>query len=178
MKGLSNQQKEILKEIAIVGGVIALAIIAPNAIQLFRSTARYQRRQKDSFKRSLTSLETRGLIRHQNGKVSLTHAGRHLAQAAIYRGEARNQPAYWDKKWRIVMFDIPEREKDSRGRFRYLLKEYGFVQIQKSVYISPYDFLANIHEIVRDGRLTRYITLVETEMIEAPRNLLVLFNLK
>jgi len=45
----------------------------------------------------------------------------------------------WDKRWRIVIFDIPERRKSVRTRLRRFMNEYGFVRLQDSVWIYPYD---------------------------------------
>lgn len=39
----------------------------------------------------------------------------------------------------IVVFDIPESQRKFRDEIRRLLKEIGFIQIQKSVWISPFD---------------------------------------
>ena len=38
----------------------------------------------------------------------------------------------WDRKWRIVIFDIPERYRELRDRVRYVLKKAGFVIILKT----------------------------------------------
>ena len=45
----------------------------------------------------------------------------------------------WDRRWRVVIFDIPERRKNIRDRLRLFMNEYGFVRIQDSVWIYPYD---------------------------------------
>ena len=42
-------------------------------------------------------------------------------------------PVHWDKKWRIVIFDIPEKHKGAREALRIKLSELGFIQFQKSV---------------------------------------------
>lgn len=39
----------------------------------------------------------------------------------------------------VVVFDIPESQQSFRKSLRRLLKEIGFIQIQKSVWISPFD---------------------------------------
>lgn len=45
----------------------------------------------------------------------------------------------WDGKWRLVAFDIPEKRKKIRDSFRSALKVIGFKQMQKSLWICPYD---------------------------------------
>ena len=43
----------------------------------------------------------------------------------------------WDRRWRIVIFDIPERRKSVRAKLRRFMQEYGFVRLQDSVWIYP-----------------------------------------
>jgi len=44
----------------------------------------------------------------------------------------------WDRKWRIVLFDIPELKKKIRDALRRKLKNLGFLEFQKSVFIYPF----------------------------------------
>ncbi len=43
----------------------------------------------------------------------------------------------WDNKWRLVLFDIPEEKRDIRDQLRKSLKEIGFKNLQRSVWINP-----------------------------------------
>jgi len=43
----------------------------------------------------------------------------------------------WDKKWRLVVFDIPEKNRLARDALRKKLKELGFAPLQRSTWISP-----------------------------------------
>lgn len=62
-------------------------------------------------------------------------------------------PLRWDKVWRIVIFDIPEKHKKAREALRHKLQELGFLQFQKSAWIFPFpckdeiDFLVEMFEI-------------------------------
>src|SRR3989344_6111044 len=49
------------------------------------------------------------------------------------------KPKRWDKKWRLVIFDIAQLKKIYREAFRGKLKELGFRPLQKSVWIHPFD---------------------------------------
>ncbi|OGD29854.1 hypothetical protein A2833_01605 [Candidatus Azambacteria bacterium RIFCSPHIGHO2_01_FULL_44_55] len=48
------------------------------------------------------------------------------------------QPLVWDKKWRLVIFDIPEKRKIAREALRCKLKEMNFIKIQHSVWAVPF----------------------------------------
>ena len=49
------------------------------------------------------------------------------------------KPDKWDGKWRIVIFDIPEKKKKAREVLRAKLKDLGFKELQKSVFVLPYE---------------------------------------
>ena len=57
----------------------------------------------------------------------------------------------WDGKWRIIIFDVPEKKRKSRNSFRRILKGLKFYQLQKSVYLTPFsceeeiEFLREYH---------------------------------
>ena len=51
----------------------------------------------------------------------------------------------WDKKWRIVAFDIPEKKKNGRDALRQKLQELNFYQLQKSVFVCPYPCEKEVH---------------------------------
>lgn len=59
----------------------------------------------------------------------------------------------WDGKWSLVTYDIPEKKKPAREALREKLKELGFYEWQKSVFIFPFpcrdeiDFLTEFFEI-------------------------------
>ncbi len=43
----------------------------------------------------------------------------------------------WDELWRIVSYDIPEKNRNKRRLIRQNLYELGFKQLQRSVWLSP-----------------------------------------
>lgn len=63
------------------------------------------------------------------------------------------RPAHWDDHWQVVLYDIPEKKKPAREALREKLKELGFYEWQKSVFVFPFpcrdeiDFLIEFFEI-------------------------------
>jgi len=55
----------------------------------------------------------------------------------------------WDKKWRLVIFDIAQIKKIYREAFRGKLKDLGFRSLQKSVWVHPYECQVEI-ELLKD----------------------------
>jgi phenylacetic acid degradation operon negative regulatory protein len=71
------------------------------------------------------------------------------------------QKQKWDKKWRILIFDIAEVSRKTRDILRLKLKELGFGMLQKSVWITPHDILFDLKEFLEEKELTDYIFLME-----------------
>ena len=65
----------------------------------------------------------------------------------------------WDGKWRLLMFDIPSKQKGLSDGFRYKLTRLGFIQFQKSVWIYPYPCENEIDFIAEALGVGRYLQL-------------------
>lgn len=44
---------------------------------------------------------------------------------------------HWDGRWRMVVYDVPEKQKTSRNKLRLALRNRGFGYLQNSVWITP-----------------------------------------
>lgn len=67
----------------------------------------------------------------------------------------------WDRKWRIVIFDIPEKKKRLRENLRRKLVDLGFGRWQKSVYIIPHDIRDEINRFFKSQKLDHYCVCLE-----------------
>lgn len=65
----------------------------------------------------------------------------------------------------LVIFDIPERERELRRQLRTLLRELKFEQIQQSVWRSEYDVMEYLVPEIRDNGLDRYVQVHEAARI-------------
>ncbi len=72
----------------------------------------------------------------------------------------------WDKKWRIVMFDIPEILKKVRDTFRYQLKKLGFIELQRSVFILPFECKNEIEYIIEFYNIRKHVRFIEANQID------------
>jgi len=86
-------------------------------------------------------------------------------------------PKNWDNLWRIVIFDIPEKKRKVRGALRNKLKELGFVELQKSVFIFPYECKEEIEFIVEVFNIRKYVRYLVVKEITNEEELLLKFNL-
>ena len=70
-------------------------------------------------------------------------------------------PPRWDGVWRMVLSDIPETKRRGRDALRHKLKELGFVEWQKSVFVYPHPCRDQIDFVVEFFDLRRYVRYVE-----------------
>ena len=151
-------------------GAVTVAVMAPNIVQLLGPPRRDRRRfYPTDVRRSLGQLERRGLVRAttRNGErtITLTAAGR--AQLAYWQlpSRHRRRPRRWDGRWRLVCFDVPDAERTIRRVLRRKLCEFGFLQVQKSVYLYPYE-CDDIVSVLQDYfRLRPYLFYATTDRV-------------
>lgn len=128
-----------------VTGVVGGALLAPNAVRFFKHIDRGAAGRKRLYQRIGQARERLA----EKGLISITGVGRDTKIALTKQGEgalreifANNypipEPALWDGKWRIVMFDVREKRKRVRSMLRAMLRGAGFVWVQDSVWIHPY----------------------------------------
>src|SRR3989339_202129 len=53
----------------------------------------------------------------------------------------------WDKKWRVVIFDVSEKHRWRRDDLREKLRGLGFGMLQESVWISPFPIEDELTEL-------------------------------
>ena len=75
---------------------------------------------------------------------ALTEAGEQEAQKIRLKLEMA-KPKRWDGKWRIIIFDVPEKIRGKRDLLRKELAAFGFTQLQRSVWAYPLPAARRIH---------------------------------
>ncbi len=71
-------------------------------------------------------------------QVIITEKGK--KQALVYDLEKlKVKSGSWDGQWRMIFFDIEELQRRKRDELRKYLKQLGLMQMQESVWISPWE---------------------------------------
>jgi len=137
--------KIILATIA-SAGILTVAAVAPNAlraIDLFRDKKKRKYHMGSYVNRNFERLKDRGLIkfekRDDKSFVRLTEKGQRELLKYQLREAIIKKPRWWDKKWRVVIFDIKESARNLRKGLRQELVNLGFVKLQNSVWVYPYE---------------------------------------
>ena len=76
-------------------------------------------------------------------RVLLTKKGKRIAERHSLDFLKIKKPRRWDKKWRMVIFDVPEKNRAARDIFRFYNKRLGFYELQHSVRVYPYKCAGN-----------------------------------
>ncbi len=135
----NNLQKIILETVADVG-ILSVALLAPNVIgALGKLGLLPNRRQNESVYSSASRMAKKGLLKYNGKFYELTSSGEEKLRMWQFGNFKISKPRKWDGKWRVIIFDIPDKKRKARDQIRYLLKSSNFYLLQESVWVYPYD---------------------------------------
>lgn len=77
----------------------------------------------------------------------------------------------WDGLWRWFVFDIPEAMRSRRDSLRRKLKNMGMYNIQRSVFVYPYDCRKELSFVSGYYDLDRFTTYAEVAYTDIDREL-------
>ena len=151
MRGKASEITKLILKSILVTGAVAMAstspVFASKALPgLAKGLTRIRNKQKAKKKlyNSFYYLKRRGLFnmeyRGRQLYISLTKEGKEKARSLKIDELKIEKAKKWDKKWRILIFDIMDKDKLKREALRGKLKELGLFQLQKSVWVCPYNF--------------------------------------
>jgi len=183
MKNVGNKVdfKRIILTTIATAGVLAIVVLAPNALQMLKPFLKHKKKYnlKYYLNQKAQKLVKNGFlhIEIKNGKqfLSLTKKGE---RKLFYYQVTDKKKSKWDGKWRVVIFDVWENTRYKRDLLRIEIKDFGFIQLQRSVWIYPYecaDFIELLKTDLSFGKNIRYLTV---EKLDYDENLRKIFNLR
>ena len=134
-----NLQKLILETVA-VAGILSVTMIAPSVIGAMGKLGIIpKRRQSEYVSSSASKLAKRGLLLYDGKRYQMTSKGESLLRCWQFADFKLQKPKRWDGKWRVMIFDIPEKKKRVREQIRHIFDQAGLRRLQDSVWVYPYD---------------------------------------
>ncbi|MFH1968079.1 MAG: hypothetical protein ABIJ84_01690 [bacterium] len=97
----------------------------------------YRGKGKHYTSQNFSKLKNNSYFNIKNNKICLTTKGRIEIIKSIIRDNKKDKK--WDGKWWAIIFDIPEVTRKNRNFLRRELKMIGLREVQKSVWIFPFD---------------------------------------
>lgn len=161
-------------------GAIAIAATSPYfLINIARAIIKYKKYNKNNnynikeynLWKSLTGLNKNKIIILKNNKdeftIKLTEKGKKVVKKILFDNMKIEKQKKWDKKWRIVIFDIPEKKrgKHQRNLMRLKLQTIGFYQLQKSVWVHLYPCEKEVQLICEVYEINPYVNIITAEKI-------------
>jgi len=168
--------------LAVVGvsGIVLIGAVAPGLVYLLPTKHR-SRFSSGALDQSMNRLKSRGLLKKVRGKtgwrLELTEKGQAELLAFETKKKLLKKPWRWDKKWRLLIFDIAESKKKVRDQVRHFLRDLGFHRLQDSVWVYPYE-CEDVLELLRTKfRIRHEAVYIRAEKIGKDRWLREIFGL-
>lgn len=117
----------------------------------------------------------RSFVEGKEQYLELTAQGKTLAKHILLDELTITRPKLWDKNWRVIIFDIPETMRHERDIFRDRIKRLDFVQIQKSVYVYPFECAKEVKLLSETLRISKYVTIMISQIIQGEDHILRFF---
>jgi len=173
--------KLVLKAVA-VAGVLAVVMVAPNCAQLLKYALPRKSRRWYYINTVVQRCIDRGLLEKKEQKgvgtvVRLTAKGKNLLAQYELGSRVIQKPKKWDKKYRIIIFDIKEKRRTTRDALRIWLTRLGFIRLQQSVWVHPYECQEIITLLKAHFHIGKEILYITADSIENDRWLKESFDL-
>ncbi|MFH0803762.1 MAG: CRISPR-associated endonuclease Cas2 [Candidatus Tagabacteria bacterium] len=157
------------------GGVLTFGIMAPNALSIF--THLMKRCEKERYEEYRKIWRNFHALKKQRALEFVEEKGGYLIYRPTEKGKEKikkfildkmvlEKPKKWDKRWRLVIFDIPETKQKARAALRERLKNLGFYQCQKSVWIHPFPCMEEIEFLKEQLNIKPFVKLFLIDEME------------
>lgn len=160
--------------IAAAGPIILASLFLPNAPQILKPLIKWHKNwdkvKRQRIHEAVRRLNHKRLIEltEKNDKlyIEITENGRKLVKNFDYDNLELLRPKKWDKKWRMVVFDVPEKKNKERHALSSKLKDLGFYPLQESVFIYPYDCRDEIDFVCGFLSVDRYVNYCIIDVLD------------
>ena len=173
--------KDILKSLAF-GGVLAAGLALPNIVQLLDFFGVTKSSEKFKIIGAVERMKQNKLVRiyHKDCTdiIEITELGKKKVLSYDLENIKITRPKKWDGCWRIIIFDIPEKNKKARRALNFKLKNMEFFPLQKSVFVCPFECDDEVEFVAEFFGVKRHIRKILAKKIENDEFLKNFFNLK
>ncbi|MCK9379207.1 MAG: hypothetical protein M0P97_03660 [Candidatus Moranbacteria bacterium] len=168
-----------------LGGIVFAGALAPGILLATKKKKHFHKYNPKQLQNAIYNLKKRNLIEiiqegNAKTKVRLTNKGNERVREFCFETLKITKPKRWDEKWRILIFDIPTSPKiynQARNALREKIKKLGFYQMQKSVWVCPYECEDEILFVAEAFSVQKYIEIITAEKLLHENYLKKKFNL-
>lgn len=180
---LGRTEEKILL-LLLTGVGLSLSCSPKQHFRLIHEAAQeWKRISRTSLPRSVKLLQEKRLVkvvRRSDGVyvANLTTAGEERATLARLMDMTLPPLKHWDGRWRIVMFDIPETKTTMRNILRQCLRNWGFEELQKSVFVTPKNCRDAVELLIHENHVESHVCFIEAKHISQDSHLRKRFGLR
>jgi hypothetical protein len=171
---------EVILAIAAVAGIVTVATVAPNALQLinklpwakktYRNLLSKNRDQKKAIARAFYYIKQKSYVnlvaKGSDVQIKITSKGRKKIKLMNFNSLTVPK-AKWDGKWWFVLADIPTKEyKHSADLLREKFKAMHFYPLQRTVWVYPSDPRDEVDFISSYYGIERFVTVLQASVVD------------
>ena len=140
---------------AVLGGALSLTVIAPRITYMIgKSKSKIIKDKKERYRklwRRFYDMKKQDIFEiekdNPDGSITyrLTQKGQTITKKFLLDILAIEPQKTWDQKWRVVIFDIPEKYRKARKELQHKLRELEFEKLQRSVWVHPFPCEAEVN---------------------------------
>lgn len=127
-----------------------------------------RQRDRERFRQLVYYLRKKGYIKtvgieHGSGVMLTPKGSERVLKIVLKEGHRARRH---DKKWQMIIFDIPESRRRQRDSLRTMLVEMGYRKLQDSVWVCPFDVVKETEGMIDVYDLREYVQLFLIEEID------------
>lgn len=167
--------------LAVLGatGVLTIALLAPNILQLLAATKKWSkilktnpRKTHNQLVKNFQYLRAKRYVHVGTSSlgemvISLTTKGWQRYNKLQFDKMRVPKPLVWDKSWWCVAADIPTKQhRIGADLLRYKLKTMNFYALQRTMWFYPYNPSKEINTITKAYNIGHFVTVMKVTQLE------------
>ena len=173
-----TRMQKIILDTVVTAGMLSVALVAPNVIGAMDQLGILpKRRQKEYVSSTAAKMVKKGLLKFNGKFYEPTQEGRNIFRLWQLDNYRLKKPGKWDKKWRIIVYDIAEKKGKTRRQISDLFKHIGLYRLQDSIWIYPYDCEDIMALLKTDASVGKDMLYIIADEIENDKHLRNYFDL-
>jgi len=121
----------------------------------------------------INSLVKEGLIIQQNESQSYSLTERGFLDFCLEFPFFRFLKYPWDRRWRIISYEIPESKREIRDRLRRQMQGWGLGPWHRSFWVTPHPVIESLRWLIGGKEEEKYFQAFEADHVFGSREILV-----
>ncbi len=171
-----NKSNKVFEILEVIASGLPNAFLG-HSYKGFKPFGNINSRSRYFIKQRIKKMENDGLLIPVGEFIKMTEKGKQLHKIA-QMPEIIHKKTKWDGIWRVISYDIPNKQKSERDHFRRKLEEWNFSFIQRSFWAYPYDCQEEIAILANLLNILTYVIYLKTDYLPNNDKLIQKYKLK